>query len=451
MIERSTQNVVAQPDAPWLRAAGKPCRAWWVMALLLLAAPGCQNFVNPISRWRAAYDDKLFRHLSPEETADVSGDPNSTNLMQRWLSPRPNMTVPGRNNPSTLIMGSNGWRPITKPPANPKADAELKAARALFNAGKYPEAEKAFAQIVKDRKGTPWGFEARFGLAETQFQRKNYVAAHDSYETLHAEDPATDHLDKIVSREYAIARIWFAQGDPKTPSSERIPWTGRFDGRLPFFDTQGSALKALEHVRHNDPTGELADDAALEIATFHLKHRDFESASIYFDQFMKDHAKSPYLLQAEQLAIESRMKSYQGPEYDASVLEEARKLVRKSLTEFPEQDTREKLFHTLDVINEEEAKKTYQDGIYYKQIGKPASAEFYLSKIPLRWPNSPWAVKAKTELIALAKMPRKPSKPSRIMISPGANDPYFSNGGMGGMGGMMGGMPMMGMGGPGMM
>jgi hypothetical protein len=88
--------------------------------------------------------------------------------------------------------------------------------------------------------------------------------------------------------------------------------------------------------------------------------------------------------------------------------------------------------------------------MYYKRVGKVASAEFYFGKIPQRWPSSPWAVQAKAELAQLAKMPRQPSKPSKIIIPPGGTDPYFSAGPMGGLGGM-GGMGMGGMGGMGMM
>ncbi len=56
------------------------------------------------------------------------------------------------------------------------------------------------------------------------------------------------------------------QLDPKAPKEQLIPWYGRFDGRLPIIDTAGSALKALEHVRHNYPDGPLADKAAMQIA-----------------------------------------------------------------------------------------------------------------------------------------------------------------------------------------
>ena len=96
----------------------------------------------------------------------------------------------------------------------------------------------------------------------------------------------------------------------------------------------------------------------------------------------------------------------------------------------------------------ESSRLMYADRDFY--IGKVASAEFYFGKIPQRWPNSPWAVKAKSELTKLAKLPRKPSKPSKIIIPPGGLNGGMGMGGPGGMG--MGGMGMggMGMGGMGM-
>jgi outer membrane protein assembly factor BamD (BamD/ComL family) len=117
------------------------------------------------------------------------------------------------------------------------------------------------------------------------------------------------------------------------------------------------------------------------------------------------------------------------------------------MASFPDkQADTEHLYHTLDLINDAEAERTYKVGAYYKKIGKVPSAEYYFGKIPQRWPNSPWTVKAKTELAQLAKMPRTRSLPSKILTQPGANDPYYSAGagpmgamsGMGGMGGMGG-------------
>ncbi len=143
-----------------------------------------------------------------------------------------------------------------------------------------------------------------------------------------------------------------------------LPWYSRFDGGLPIIDVSGYALKALEHVRHNDPTGELADDAAIQIAEYYIRnHHDYESAAMYYDQFIAEYAKSPYLQKVQHAAIDARLKGYLGPEYDSSGLEKARELVKKTMATFPEQQASyEGLYHTLDVINNAEAEKTFLTG-----------------------------------------------------------------------------------------
>ena len=131
------------------------------LVLLLVPLAGCANFVSPLAQWRAAYDSNLFKKLSPEEMADASGPADSNNLFQRWLTPRSNPDAQATESPtSTLVLGSDGWRPIAKPAPDPVADAEFQAAIKLFQQGKFEEAEKQFAKIAKDRKQSTWGENA---------------------------------------------------------------------------------------------------------------------------------------------------------------------------------------------------------------------------------------------------------------------------------------------------
>ena len=81
---------------------------------------------------------------------------------------------------------------MTKPAKDPAAEAEFNAAHTLFQQGKLAEAEKEFARIAKNRKGTPVGEDCQYYLAETQFQRQKYVDAHDSFELLQKDYPATE-------------------------------------------------------------------------------------------------------------------------------------------------------------------------------------------------------------------------------------------------------------------
>ena len=65
------------------------------LLLLSLLPAGCQSFSSPLAQWRAAYDNNLFKRISPEEMADASGSADSTNLLQRWISPKTTASAPG--------------------------------------------------------------------------------------------------------------------------------------------------------------------------------------------------------------------------------------------------------------------------------------------------------------------------------------------------------------------
>jgi outer membrane protein assembly factor BamD (BamD/ComL family) len=416
------------------------------LGALALAFGGCVTDTTGIlSRWRMAHDATIAR----------SPDNDDRGMMARWLNPKgPKPSDP--NGPSPLVVGKAGLKGMKVAP-NPEADAEFRAAETLFQQGKLEEAEKAFGKIAKKRKDTPWGEKSQYYLAETQYQRGRYTLAHDSFERLHADYPGTDYREKLVAREFEIAQYWLSRSDPSRKAPKDAKWTDHFNARVPLLDTGGNAIAALEHVRHNDPSGPLADDAAMQIADFHFVMGDYDSAALYYDQILTshNHSKSPHLQRAQLASIDAKMKGYLGPEYDGTGLEQARVTVKETMTMFPERQASVDgaLYHTLDLISDHQAERAYTRGLYYRRTGHISSAEYYFAMVPYKWPRSSWAPKAKKQLAELAKMPRTEAKPSKILTPPGSGDPFGGafGGGMNGMGGMgMGGMGMMG-GGMGMM
>jgi outer membrane protein assembly factor BamD (BamD/ComL family) len=413
---------------------------------------GCQSgTMGPLTRWRLAHDKALAEGVSAEEINDKRG------LFARWLSPKPGPATDA-NPKSTLVLGSNGWT-APKPASDPAGEKEFRAAEALLQQGKVDEAEKAFKQLAKKRKDSYWGEKAQYSLAELQYKTGNLVGANDSIVELMKTYPGTRYRDKVVECEYKIAQTWLgyvegtASSDKnKSQTKEKaetaaekpadsLAWSDHFSGKLPFVDVTGHALQTLEHVRHHDPDGPLADDAVLRIADFHYGHGNWEEASIYYDQLLADHPKSPFVRRAQLASIDSKIKNYVGPEYDGAGLEKAKEMIREHLNTFPERMTgqNDPLYKALDLIRDQEAERAYLVGEHYLWTGKIASAEYSFGAIPVKWPESTWAKKAKIQLAKIAKMPRKETLPSKIMSRPGSSDPLTggTGGGMG-IGGMSG-------------
>jgi outer membrane protein assembly factor BamD (BamD/ComL family) len=421
-----------------------------VAATALLAAPGCQTGgLGPLARWRMAADEGL----ATGPTLKEAGTEDQRNLLARWMTPRPPKSSLASEDGSTLVLGSDGWSPM-KGVTDPKADAELAAATTMLDQNKLAEAEKALGRIAKRRKGSRWGEKAQFQLAESLFRQKKLTSAHEAYEKLLVDYTGTQFLDQAVAREMEIADTWLAGIDPRTPSEKRPSLGDRWRGTHPTVDTGGNALAVLEHVRHHDPTGPLADDAVLKIADYHLAQKNWDEAAIYYDQLISDHPKSPFLERALLSSVDAKLKGYLGPDYDGAGLESARKQILQVQELFPERlaSYSDDLDRTLARIDEQMAERAFHTAEHYLWTGKVTSAEYCFAEIPTKWPKSPYARQAKDQLAHIATLPRKEVKASRMMTQPGGSDPLtgapgVAGGQVGPNSGMMGANGM-GMGGP---
>ncbi|RUL86194.1 tetratricopeptide repeat protein [Tautonia sociabilis] len=428
-----------------------------MLAMILLTA-GCQAGPPPSAGGSFA----VLPMMSRKGTA--GGPEESRSLLSRWVG-TPSPKEDGDLHPASgLILGPDGWAEKDESMQDRRA-AEFEAAEQLYLQGDFDAAERAFARIARrerrpkinllsdpvgsvpsleqyDPSRSPWGMKALYYLGEIRFRQGNYVKAHDTFEELLKQYPGTPHLDEAVAREFEIAQIWLNQ---VRPSEDRppLPWHSRFKGSLPLIDSGGHAVAVLEHVRQNDPTGPLADDAVKLIADHYAASGDFENAAFYYDQLVNDHPKSPLLHDALLASVDSKLNAYIGPEYDFSGLAEARETVRRTMQLFPERrasTTDEKgddLYRKLDLIADQEAERAYSYGEYFRSAGYVISAEYYFGMITQKWPRSPWAEKAKQQLAELATMPRKESAPLKTMTQPGASDPFsqgISSGNLGSLG-----------------
>ena len=410
-------------------------RATSVAAITLLV--GSTAAAGGIADWFSAV-------RAPASDTSVSEGDIRTNgrLMDRWMTRNKTPFTTESMDSSQAFIGEKGWEKTRVAP-DPISEKDFAAAKKFLDSKKFDKAEPLLAALAKRevKKGTPWGAKAQYFLAETQFQRKKYVAANESFQWLIKKYPGElDYRDKVIAREYEIAMIWLADDDPKT---KPLPIQAHLDGRAPLLDSKGYAIKTLEHVRLHDPNGPLADHAALRTADHYHAAGDYEQAAVFYDQLLTEHAKSPLRERAQLSSIDAKIKGYIGPEYDGSGLDSARDTIKRTMAEFPErQASNEPLYHTLDLINDQEAEREYTSGMYYLRAQKPTSAEYQFGLVIAKWPKSKWAGLARTELKKTAKMPRKASVPSRIMTQPGAPDPSSmgSGSGGGGSGGGMGGI-----------
>ncbi|MDF1744853.1 MAG: outer membrane protein assembly factor BamD, partial [Gimesia sp.] len=171
-----------------------------------------------------------------------------------------------------------------------------------------------------------------------------------------------------------------------------------FDRSRPVFDTENRALEALKSIWLHDPTGPLADDSLMLTASHYLKVGRYMDADRTFTLLREEYPKSPHLKDAFMLGTHVKLMSYQGPQYDATVLSDAGNLKETTIRLFPESE-RMRLKEELKKIEQAKAKRDWETVQYWMRRSKPKSAAIYCNLLIENHPTSTFANQAR-ELLA---------------------------------------------------
>jgi len=335
---------------------------------------------------------------------------------------------------------------------------EYLAATDLYNNEEFDEARKAFKKVAKKYKRSEIREDALFMQGESEFQQNHYSAAHDHYATLLREYPSTRHLDVVSERLFKIGRIWlefpevakldeiqqvnFEDPKRKLPAETPPPrhstpvFVPNFTNKeRPLFDTPGNGVAALQAIWMNDPTGPLADDAMMLVASHHSRQGNYVEADRYFRMLRETFPNSPHLKDAFLIGSHVKLMSYQGAEYDAKTLHDAKMLKESTLRLYPEIGESDRLKEELGRIREAEAEVLWQQVGLWLRKGNKRAASVMCHQLISEYPDSQRAEDARVQLEelgpeyasgAILMAPLDPPKPPvwrQVLGLPAASPP----------------------------
>jgi outer membrane protein assembly factor BamD (BamD/ComL family) len=278
----------------------------------------------------------------------------------------------------------------------------------LFRRQEYAKAADKFKEALsRDGKGE-LEQDGLFYLAESYFWANEYSKATSKYSDLLDKYPNSQHLDKVVRRQFDIARYWekHHEYEPHWVTTPNF-----MDDTRPWFDTLGNAIKTYETIRLKDPTGPLADDAIMASAnSFFLRGR-YNDADEQYQLLRQEYPQSEHQFEAHILGLQCKIRKYQGPNYDGTPLEEAKKLVKQLKQQFAGQlsnEERDRLNTQLAQLNEALAERDYAVAQYYDDTKHYISAKHYYAKIAREYPTSTLGTQARERYAALANEPDHP-------------------------------------------
>jgi outer membrane protein assembly factor BamD (BamD/ComL family) len=257
-------------------------------------------------------------------------------------------------------------------------------------------------------ENTQYEQEAMFLFAESQFFDARYPGATESYDKLIKQYPNSPHLDQVIRRQFDIARYW-EQHHAHRPHWATTP--NVLDKTRPKFDTLGLALKTYENIRLNDPTGPLADDAIMATANSHFLRGRYADADYHYGLVRSEYPRSEHQYDAHLLGLQSKLRLYQGPDYDGAPLEEAKRLIKQLKVQFAgelDQAEHQRLAEVEARLNKQLVMREWRMAEYYDGTKHYDSARFYYARVMRKYPESELASRARDRMVALADSPGHP-------------------------------------------
>jgi len=295
----------------------------------------------------------------------------------------------------------------------------------LFKEERYEEARVAFKKVAKKFKKSEIREDALFMQAESAWKQDNYAVAHDAYAILLKEYPSTRHLNVVSERLFTVGRLWLdfpevvklgeihqvnfdqpAKGlpsdePPKLPKAKPLFVPNFRNKKEPLFDTPGNGVAALSAVWMNDPTGPLADDSMMLVASYHARKGNYVEADRFFQMLRETFPNSPHVQNAFVLGSHVKLMSYQGPTYEGRTLREAQLLKESTLRLYPNLPEADRIREELARIEDAKALEIWASVEFYMRKNKKRSAAVYCHQVINEYPKSPYAAKARAKLVEL--------------------------------------------------
>lgn len=297
-----------------------------------------------------------------------------------------------------------------------QADAEFKRASAMPREDAidaFSAAAKLFQRAGEASPGSALEQDGLFMQGESLFFADRLTLATDTYQRLQKDFPRNKHNDRVAARLFAISRYWI---DVEKANEDKWFTLNFFDKKRPTLDVDGHAIRVLDQIRYDDPTGRLADDATMAAAAEYIRQERYEDADEFLTDLRESFPDSEHLFLSHLLGIRCKMEIYSsaGAEYSAAMLDEADKLVTQTRQRFPDklqdQQYAEMVARAAAEISFRQAEKLFTRAQLRDKQKYYASAAGYYQRILDKHGDTEFADSARERLVAISDLPASPAK-----------------------------------------
>jgi outer membrane protein assembly factor BamD (BamD/ComL family) len=169
----------------------------------------------------------------------------------------------------------------------------------------------------------------------------------------------------------------------------------------------------------DDPTGRLADDAAMSLAKAFMKAKMYFEAGDTLEDLRRNYPGSEFQFDAHLLELEAQLASYQGPSYDDGPLRKADEIMKSIVRAFPQKSKGE-----LAYLEKQSARiqnmlgqRDLTMGEYFERRGENLAARFHYQKIHEKFKGTEIANQIEQRIAATQSKPDRPAPPAEWLVN----------------------------------
>lgn len=294
-----------------------------------------------------------------------------------------------------------GWQNVAEDPESEYLLALSKIKQQLLT-GTDADVVDALESLKKDFPDMAGTEIDAYLAAEKLYSGANLYKAATAYKKFVDTWPVSVLQPAAMERLYSIATAYL-QGEKR-----------RFIKilKLPAFDTGVDLMHDVADRAGNSPMGLRA---LTTLAESQEKKKLFLDAYNTWQQIADQWPTGNPRQTATLRMAQALHASYDGAQYDDSLLEKARSHYQDYTNQYPGDAARLGVPERIALITEQLAYKQYEIGFYYERTGKPDIAEQYYQKVQQEWPGSKAAQMAQARMTPDAASPIKMTARRRMV------------------------------------
>ena len=292
------------------------------------------------------------------------------------------------------------WTPETNKWVNPKyavkdtPKEQLAYGNEFYQQKDYKKAlqeyEKLIAHYPKSREAP----QAQLAIGQCYEDLGNEYRGFQEYQKVIEKYPFSDLAPEVVERQYKIGEKLLQH-----PNKSQFIMTltgGEYD-----------VIEVFRTVIKNAPYGKYNAVSQYKIGLYLAEKKMYQEARDEFEKVVNDYPESEWVKAAKyQIAVVDAARS-SGAQYEQAVTKAAKDEFEEFVRNYPDAQLSAKAKAEMETLNNKEAENNFVVAKFYAKNKKYEAARIYYNIVIDDFSDSPWAAKARNELLLIENLEKK--------------------------------------------